>query len=115
MSTRAYLLPGGLVLEPGATKRTLRDWLVDVAMFMLAAAIGVFVVLDARDRHTELLWVAELVFGPVALMALWWRRSHPVAVGAIAIVLSAFSGLAAGAAVAALFNLAVRGSRRALL
>jgi hypothetical protein len=106
---KPYLLPGS------AAKRTLRDWLVDVAMFALAALIGLLVMIDARDRHTELLWIGELICGPIALVALGWRRSHPLAVGVIAIVLSAVSGLAAGAAVAALFNLAVRGSRRVLL
>ena len=48
-------------------------------------------------------------------MALWFRRSHPLAVGVIAGACSLVSGVAGGPALVALFNVAVRGSRRAIL
>ena len=115
MATRTYMLPGSLFQDPGTEKRTLRDWLVDILMFLLALGIGIAVIADGAKQHGDVTWVIEVICGPIALLALWWRRSHPVAVGVIAISLGAVSGLAAGAGTAALFNLAVRGSRRALL
>ena len=48
-------------------------------------------------------------------MAIWFRRSHPLAVGVIAGAMSLVSGVAGGPALVALFNVAVRGSRRAIL
>ena len=40
MTTRRHMLPGALLEEPGG-KRTGRDWLVDVAMLLIAIGIGV--------------------------------------------------------------------------
>ncbi len=115
MAMRTYMLPGSLFQEPGAEKRTLRDWLVDVLMFLLALGIGLAAMLDAAKQHNDFTWAVELICGPIALLSLWWRRRYPMAVGVIAIGLGAVSGLAAGAGTAALFNLAVRGTRRELI
>jgi signal transduction histidine kinase len=48
-------------------------------------------------------------------VALWFRRAHPVSVGAIAGIASLASGMAGGPALLALFNVAIRASRRAIL
>jgi hypothetical protein len=40
MTARRHMLPGGLLEEPGA-KRSLRDWIVDVTMTLLAIGVGV--------------------------------------------------------------------------
>jgi signal transduction histidine kinase len=48
-------------------------------------------------------------------VALWFRRSHPVAVGVTTGVCSLASAAAGGPALIALFNVAIRASRRAIL
>jgi signal transduction histidine kinase len=112
--TRWQMLPGGLLEEPGA-KRTLRDWIVDLTMYAVALVISFIAVADSAHEHTDGLWLADLLGGLVAFVALWWRRSHPVAVAAITIAVAPFSAFASGPGAAALFNLAIRGSRRALV
>jgi signal transduction histidine kinase len=57
----------------------------------------------------------DFALGVVAFVALWFRRSHPVAVGVVAGVCSLASGTAGGPALIALFNVAIRASRRAIL
>jgi signal transduction histidine kinase len=108
------LLPGEL--RDGARgRRTARDWVVDLAMFALAAGLsGLVLGATARD-HSQLEWVVDVILGAVAFVAVWLRRSHPLAVGLVAGACSLVSGLAGGPALVALFNVAVRGSRRAIL
>ena len=52
--------------------------------------------------------VLDIALGVVACGSLWWRRERPGMVAAIAIPLSAVSGLAAMAPLPALFNAAIR-------
>jgi signal transduction histidine kinase len=108
------MLPAELLGAPGA-RRSLRDWLVDVTLFIVALAIGLFVVGVGKAGRSPALWVLDVGGGLAALVAIWWRRAHPVGVAVLAIAAGAVSGLAGGAALVALFNLAVRGSRRAIL
>jgi signal transduction histidine kinase len=108
------MLPGGLLEEPGA-KRSARDWIVDVTIFVLALIIGAFVFVTSEDQHSGPMAFWDLVLGVVALVSLWWRRRWPLAVAVIAIVPGAISAFAAGAGLAAYFNLAIRGSRRAIV
>ena len=49
------------------------------------------------------------------MIALWWRRRWPAAIGLGITVASAFSAFAAGAALIALFNIALRGTRRQII
>ena len=49
------------------------------------------------------------------LVALWWRRRTRSAWRSIGVATAVFSGLAAGAGAAALFSLAVRGTRRQIV
>jgi signal transduction histidine kinase len=114
MATRRHMLPGALLEEPGA-KRTGRDWLVDVVLSLLAIAIGIAIFGPTEDQHSELGALIDLVAGVAGLIALWWRRRFPVAVAVLTLGCSAFSAFVAGAGLIALFNVALRGSRRALV
>src|SRR3954454_15903736 len=108
------LLPGEL--RDGARgRRTARDWVVDLAMFAIAAGLSALVLGATARDHSELEWVIDVVLGAVAFAAMWLRRSHPLAVGLIAGGCSLVSGLAGVPALVALFNVAVRGSRQAIL
>jgi signal transduction histidine kinase len=108
------LLPGELVQVP-FTRRSPRDWIVDSALFLLAVAVGVVTLAETWGDHGAFQLLLEFTLGVAACLALWLRRSRPVAVGLLAVVAGAFTVLAGGAAVVAVFNLAVRGSRRALV
>ena len=46
------MLPGALLQESG-TKRTARDWIVDVIMFLIAIGVGVFVYSESEDVHSD--------------------------------------------------------------
>jgi signal transduction histidine kinase len=59
--------------------------------------------------------VVDLVLGAAAFAALWWRRRYPGRLGVAAALAAVVSAAAAGPAVIAGFNVAVRGSRRALI
>jgi signal transduction histidine kinase len=111
---RWQMLPGGLLEEPGA-KRSARDWIVDVTAFVVALAIGVLVYAESEDMHSDVMSFYDLVLAVPALLALWWRRRWPVAIAVIAIVPGVISAFAAGAGLIALFNVALRGSRRAIV
>jgi signal transduction histidine kinase len=114
MTARRSMLPGALLEEPGA-KRTARDWLVDVAFFLLAIGFGLVVYSSTEDQHGDLAALIDVACGVIGWVALWWRRRWPVAVAVITLTLSAISAFVAGAALIALFNVALRGSRRALI
>ena len=87
--------------------RSARDWLVDVVIFLGAIGVGIIaLVADHRTGGTPL-FVADIALGVPSLAALWVRRSRPLPVGLVAILASAVSGLAAGAAIAGLFTAAV--------
>jgi signal transduction histidine kinase len=107
------LLPSAMLEEPRG-RRSVRDWIVDLAMFALALGIGALVLQDTWSDHSDLQAVLDIVLGVTAAMSLWWRRSHPAAVGAFAGALSLVSALANGAGVMAFFNAALRTSGRTL-
>ena len=90
MTTRRHMLPGALLEEPGS-KRTGRDWLVDVAMLLIAIAIGIAVFSPTEDQHSDVGALVDVVFGVIGWIALWWRRRWPVAVAVITLTLSAVS------------------------
>ncbi|AXB46323.1 sensor histidine kinase [Amycolatopsis albispora] len=91
--------------------RSRRDWVVDSALFALAAAFGLGMA-TARLRwwpQPEPVWLFTLdqVAGALGCAALWFRRRWPVQLAVALIALSTFSELIAGAAMAALFTVAV--------
>jgi signal transduction histidine kinase len=88
-------------------RRSLRDWLVDLALFLGAVLIGTGGVWsDHRTTSTPLLVLDAVMILP-ATGSLWVRRRRPFVVGLLAIVASAVSDGAGGAAVAALFSAAI--------
>jgi signal transduction histidine kinase len=108
------LLPGEL--RGGVDgRRSARDWVVDLAMYAVAAGVSALVLTATWSDHSGPAVAVDLALGVVAFVALWFRRSHPVAVGVITGVCSLASGAAGGPALLALFNVAIRASRRAIL
>jgi signal transduction histidine kinase len=108
------LLPGELRDGPQG-RRSARDWLVDVLMYLIAVGVGLVVLLDSRKQHSDWMLFLDVALGIAALVLLWWRRARPTAVGVVTAAASIVSGLAAGPALLGAFNVALRGSRRGIL
>jgi signal transduction histidine kinase len=94
--------------------RTGTDWVVDIAAFAFALAVGATVLVTTRASHSDLGWLVDLTLGLVSLVAMWWRRRHPAALGVGIGLLSIVSALAAGPAVVVTFTATVRCARRPL-
>jgi signal transduction histidine kinase len=92
-----------------------RDWVVDLVMYVVAAGLSALVLVETWADHGSAAIAVDFVLGAIAFVALWFRRSHPIAVAVIAGVASIASAAAAGPALIALFNVAIRGSRRGIL
>ncbi|MFF5503707.1 sensor histidine kinase [Streptomyces roseolus] len=107
-----WLLPSHLV-QPGRTggarpRRTVRDWVVDLLVFVLAVLFGL-VALDAGARYdSDPVHLADQIVGALACCSLWLRRRWPVALAAALAVVGALVPAAAGAMLASLFSVAVR-------
>jgi signal transduction histidine kinase len=108
------LLPAEL-LEEADGRRSPRDWVVDSVIFLTAIGLGVVALVEIWPDHSTVMAVLDIVVGSAVCLALWVRRRHPVAVAVAAVSLAAFFAMAGGAAIIAVFNAAVRSSRRALL
>lgn len=107
------LAPRGLYADEGEG-RTLRDWFVDVAMFLIALGIGAAALGDIWHGRGFALRTLDVAVGLVACLTLWRRRSRPVGVAAFALVASSVFAMAAGAGLLATFNAAIRAPRRSL-
>ncbi|MEV4538723.1 histidine kinase [Asanoa sp. NPDC049518] len=97
------LVPGG----PGSARR---DRLADgIAMGCALAYGGLMVSIgDATRPGAAVPWPVDVAIGVVAAVGLLARRGRPVAVAAAVIPLTTVSVLATGAAIVALFTIAVR-------
>ncbi|MFF9341335.1 histidine kinase [Streptomyces sp. NPDC014773] len=107
-----WLLPSHLVAPGGARaarpRRTVRDWVVDTLVFLLAAFFGL-VALDTSARyHSDPVNLMDQIAGALACCALWLRRRWPVGLVAVLAVAGALVPVAAGAMLASLFSVAVR-------
>ncbi len=108
------LLPGEL-RDDDDGRRSARDWLVDGLMYLVALGVAAVALADSWDEHSTFLKVVDLTLGAIAFVALWWRRRYPGQIGVAATLAAGVSAAATGPALIAGFNVAVRGSRRALL
>jgi signal transduction histidine kinase len=99
-----------------APRRSSRDWVVDTGLFLLAATYWVLAVggrLEAASPpEPAWLFTLEVVASALGVAALWLRRRWPVGLALVLVALSAFSELAIGAMVVALFTVAVHRSPR---
>jgi signal transduction histidine kinase len=107
------LLPGEPYSQSGS--RSARDWLADSALFVFAAILGGLALAGLWHSHGEVLDAVDLVFGVLACLALWTRRSRPVAVVVAVAAAAFFSPLALGAALVAICTAASRVRGRALI
>ncbi|MGW3363858.1 sensor histidine kinase [Streptosporangium canum] len=93
-----------------APRRGLRDWAVDIGLFLLAAAYGVLMAsmrLEAPSPPPRWLFNLDQLTGALGCAGLWLRRRRPVELALVLVTLSAFSELVAGAMLVALFTVAV--------
>ena len=109
------LLPAMLVPPPdgadpdGTSRRSTRDWIVDVAFFVLALVVG-SAGLTTEASRVDIpgsTLAAATACGLLAAGLLWLRRRQPVGVAVVCMALGAFSTFAVPAAVIALFTVAV--------
>ena len=104
----ADLAPAGE--RAGRVRRSVRDWVVDTTVFVLALAVGLVLLgtaVEAEHPPADGLAFADLVFGTLGCAALWLRRRWPVQLALVLAVLSTFSDIAGVAGTIALFTVAV--------
>jgi signal transduction histidine kinase len=99
--------------------RTARDWSVDAAAFVIAAALGALTLSTALNDSTNSLTSTQValdaVLGLVCCLSLWWRRRWPFEVALICVLLGTFSTAGTVAGVLALASLAIHRSVQPVL
>jgi len=109
----AWLMPASVSDVPdgrSGSRRSARDWVVDLCCSLLAVACGaVFVgmALSEPDPAPDVLVLADVVAGGLGCLALWWRRRWPVGVAVLLAAIGSFSDMASAAVVISLFTVAV--------
>src|SRR5215467_133651 len=90
-----------------AAARSRRDWIVDSALFLFAAVLGLTVAISSAQQglHGPLLAI-DAIGGAVACMALWWRRRWPLGLGLASLPVLAVSSSAGPAGVIILYTVA---------
>ncbi|HEY4007040.1 MAG TPA: histidine kinase [Pseudonocardia sp.] len=89
--------------------RSGRDWVVDLAAFLLSVGVGCFIVVHWGEGVTpKWLIYADHAAGVLACAAIWLHRRWPFQLAVVLTLITAFSGSAVGAASVARFNVAVR-------
>nr|WP_020541614.1 histidine kinase [Nonomuraea coxensis] len=104
-----WVLPSVLLGDGGEgrpVRRSTRDWIVDVAVFLVACAITLLGLPEVQDEPAALL-LTEQVAGALSCVSVWLRRRWPVALALVLMVVSTFLELAGGAGLVALFTVAV--------
>ncbi|MBE1561605.1 sensor histidine kinase [Nonomuraea africana] len=104
-----WLLPSVLLGDPDEgrpARRSTRDWLVDIVIFLLTCTL-VWLTLPDLEGEGRALRVTEQVLGGLSCAAVWLRRRWPVTLSLVATVLSSYFLMVGGAAVVALFTVAV--------
>ena len=98
--------------EPGAAvRRSTRDWVVDVLMFIIAAGFVPILWLQeqkAGNEYASHFWVAcDFIAGGLSALAVWLRRRWPLALGIILLPIGLAFQLTGGAGIVATFTIAV--------
>lgn len=93
---------------PEGSTRSRRDWIVDWISFTAAIALGLATYFDSMPSSPAV-WhaVGVIVLGLASCLALWDRRRRPLALALLTAAASTVSPVAGGAAIVALFSLAV--------
>ncbi|MFD3660309.1 sensor histidine kinase [Streptomyces sp. NPDC058659] len=107
-----WLLPSHLV-EPGESgagrpRRTVRDWVVDTSLFLLAALVGLVAADAGAQYSSEPVILFDQLVGAAACCAIWLRRRWPAGLAVTLSLVSIVAPVAAGAVLASLFSVAVR-------
>jgi signal transduction histidine kinase len=87
--------------------RTRRDWIVDTALFLIAAVLAVpSAMASARHGMHGPLLVIDAIGAAMACIALWWRRRWPLGVGLALAAVQVVSPAAGVAAAVTLYTVA---------
>lgn len=86
---------------------TARDRLVDAACFLLAAGVVVLTLVDSRAHIAPGPLTVDIVLGGLCSLGVWLRRRWPVGLAVAAGLVSVYATSAGGAALIALFTVAV--------
>ncbi|MFH9727429.1 sensor histidine kinase [Streptomyces sp. NPDC017254] len=107
-----WLLPSHLVAPGGSgaarPRRTVRDWIVDISLFLLAAFVGLIAADTSAEYTSETVTLVDQLLGAAACCALWLRRRWPTGLAIALSLLNVVAPVAAGALLASLFSVAVR-------
>ncbi|MFF9065957.1 sensor histidine kinase [Streptomyces sp. NPDC014891] len=98
--------PGGN--EEGRPRRTVRDWIVDTSIFLLAALVGLIAADTSAQYTSGAVTIVDQLLGAAGCCALWLRRRWPAGLALGLSVLNLVAPVAAGALLASLFSVAVR-------
>ncbi|WP_329284537.1 sensor histidine kinase [Streptomyces sp. NBC_00691] len=108
-----WLLPSHLAEPAGGNgesrpRRTVRDWIVDTSLFLLAAFVGLIAADTSAQYTSEVVTLVDQLLGAAACCALWLRRRWPAGLAIGLSLLNVVAPVAAGALLAGLFSVAVR-------
>lgn len=95
-------------LSPLRFRRTRVQWVVDWLLFSFALLVWASYLDPTRDAApgvTDWFWPWDYAMGLLACGALWWSRSHPLAVGLVVFVPAALSASAAFAVVVVIYRM----------
>ncbi|HEY0454123.1 sensor histidine kinase [Actinophytocola sp.] len=98
-------------------RRGTRDWLVDTALFLFAVLFGALIAVQRFRALPDPAWLYDVdqVVGAVACVAVWLRRSRPVELAVVLVVLSTVFEFVSGPMLVALFSVAVHRPARTTL
>lgn len=110
-----WLLPGALTPETRTSRRTPRDWLVDVVAFLIALGWALLAFGDAVSQTPQFAhnagpsWLVgvDLAAGLTFCVALWLRRRWPVGLAVAGLPLALFSVTAGAALLIVVFTVLV--------
>src|SRR5690242_18407106 len=94
--------------DPVRAGRTVRGRVVDAACVLLAIGVVVLTLADSRARHiAPVPLTVDVVLGGLCSLGVWLRRRWPVGLAVAAGLVSIYATSAGGAALIALFTVAV--------